>query len=443
MPSVCAFGGDYGNAGRKAAHDVSKLMVVQKCTSLPSYLIVARDTGSEKERFFSLSSAFRTWCLDLIGGIVESLKWYIGEERQVGTSQQSLHDTRTSVRSRWMWGAVAIALFAISIWAWLSLNVEKPKTPASPYGIPVGAVTSYFAEAASHQDYQVTALALHQWIARGQPVTLIDVRQPSGTEGFNLGHIPGAYNIPLQDFGTELMATHSYTKIVPVDGGSAPIHFFPLPRHTPIVVMCYDGDGGEMTPAILRLLGYDAYGLKDGVSSWNPLLNVWPSLATVTNLPLTTRNSPQSSLNPPRLGHYVLGFSWASKVASYWHNLNRAYPTGYSRPWTIAPAALFAALSGPTPPQVIDLRPSQQFNAGHIAGSINIPFGQLGANLNLVSPTKEVVLVSQTLQNAAQADALLRLLGYHAYVLQRGIVTWSSTLGTIPTPHQYPIVTGP
>ena len=348
------------------------------------------------------------------------------------------------LRRWWIIGGLAIVLAMAAGWLFSRSIKTGGVRPQSSYGIPAAKPIRYFGDAARHHDYQITAQTLHQWLASGRPVTMIDVRQPSGTEGFDFGHIPGAHNIPLQWFGTELTATHSYTKIVAVDGGvMAPVHFFPLPRHTPIVVMCYDGDGGEMTPAILRLLGYQAYGLKDGVSSWSPLLNVWPAPSQVTNLPLTQGSGDSPHLNAPVTGNDVLGFSWASKVKNYWTNLNRTYPAGYSRPWTISPQALLAALSGSNPPQVIDLRSRANFAQGHIADSINIPFADLGANLSLLSSTRQVVLVSRTLQDSAQACAVLRLLGYHAYVLQRGIVTWSSILGTIPAPHHYPVVAGP
>lgn len=360
-----------------------------------------------------------------------------------GITRQLVRMPKTS-RPWWIIGGLAI-VFAVAAFWLLGRNLRKVGVlPQSSYGIAATKPIRYFGDAAMHRDYQITAETLHQWLALGTPITMIDVRQPSGTEGFNFGHIPGAHNIPLQWFGTELMATHSYTKVVAVDGGvTAPVHFFPLPRHTPIVVMCYDGDGGEMTPAILRLLGYQAYGLTDGVSSWNPLLNVWPPPSQVTNLPLTQGAANSPHLNAPVTGNDVLGFTWASKVRNYWTNLNRTYPIGYSRPWTISPQALLAALSGRNPPQVIDLRSRSHFAQGHIAGSVNIPFADLGANLSLLSPTRQVVLVSRTLQDSAQACAVLRLLGYHAYVLQRGIVTWSSMLGTIPAPHHYPVVAGP
>lgn len=314
--------------------------------------------------------------------------------------------------------------------------------PKSPYGIPPMIAARYFWDATRHQDYQVSASTLHRWLASSRPMVLIDLRQPGGPTGYDRGHIAGAYNIPLQWFGTELTATHRFTKTLSVDTGEMAVHFFALPHHTPLVVMCYDGNGGEMTPVVLRMLGYQAYGLRDGVSSWNPALNVWPSPEAIDNLPLATGRSSPGALSVPLRGSDVLGYTWAARLKPLWQRLNGVYPAGYSRPWTIDPEALWALLTGPHPPQVIDLRPPEQFRAGHIVHSMNIPFGELGANLSKVSSKRQVVLVSRTLQKAAAANAILRILGYRSYVLRKGLVTWNRQLGTIDPPHHYGIVTG-
>lgn len=328
------------------------------------------------------------------------------------------------------------------VWYWQALP-HGSTPPVSPYGIVPNAITAYFGDAVRHQDYEISATTLHTWLKAGKPIVLVDLRQPLGPMGYEKGHIAGAHNIPLQWFGTELTATHRFTRVVPVDTGSMRIHFFPLPRHRPLVIMCYDGNGGEMTPAILRLLGYQAYGLRDGVSSWNAKLNVWPDPSTVESLPLTAGSRTPRGLQPALSGPDRLGPTWARRIQPFWQRLSRVYPKGYSRPWTVDAPALWALLMGPQPPEVIDLRSPTQFAAGHITHSLNIPFAQLGSNLARVSSTREVVLVSQTLQKAATANAILRLLGYHSYVLKKGLVTWNRGLGSIAPPRHYWIVTGP
>jgi rhodanese-related sulfurtransferase len=306
----------------------------------------------------------------------------------------------------------------------------------------------YFGDASRHDAYQISAATLATWLAEKKPVVIIDVRQPFGPDGFVEGHVPGAYDIPVQDFGRELTATHRYTAVVDTYWGDgtrivpAKIQFFPLPRHEPIVVMCYDGMGGEMTPALLRLLGYQAYGLRWGLSSWSQALDVWPSPGSVNPYPVAVGGSAAPT-GAPLLGDDQLSPGSAAQVAPLFHALDYSYPPGYGRPWTIEASALETALNSPDPPQVIDLRSPKAYAAGHIPGSINIPFADLGADINAISRQRTVVLASATLQRAAQACLVLRLLGIQCFVLQQGLATWNPEFAPPPpvTAH-YPIAVG-
>jgi len=324
--------------------------------------------------------------------------------------------------------------------------------PRSPYGLAASSqvrLSHYFGVSATRDDYEVSADTLHRWISQERPVVLIDVRQPGGAEGFRQGHIAGAHNIPLQWMGREIRARMQKTAILPFVSDTegayrVPITFFPLPRHVPIVVMCYDGNGGEMTPAVLRALGYDAYSLKDGVAMWNGALNVWPNWRTNSLLidwPMVKSSKASGErLAAPSLGPYTLAPEDQTRVASLFFAMNHAYPVGYSFPWTIDPDTLSAMATSPSPPQIIDLRSSAEFERGHIPDSINIPFAELGANIRKINPEKPVVLVSQSLQRAAQANAMLRLIGYRAYVLKQGLADWNRTEDHIPVPRHYPII---
>lgn len=306
----------------------------------------------------------------------------------------------------------------------------------------------YFGDASRHNAYQITAATLAHWMAIHKPMVIIDVRQPFGSDGFVQGHVPGAHNIPIQDFGLELTATHAYSAkegtyfsdgslVVP-----ATVQFFPLPHNEPIIVMCYDGMGGEMTPALLRVLGYQAYGLRWGLSSWSPALNVWKPAADINPYPVAVGEA-KAPAAAPLTGNDQLGAALAAQVAPIYQALNHAYPAGYGRPWTIDAATLELSLNSETPPQVIDLRSPAAYARGHIPGSVNIPFADLGRDIDAVSRQGTVVLASATLQRAAQACLVLRLLGIRAYVLQRGLSTWNPEFSPPPpvTAH-YPVATG-
>lgn len=345
-------------------------------------------------------------------------------------------------------GLVVIAM--AGLWYGKSHRVSDGPL-ANPYALSQSeraTVLNYFTAAGAHAHYEVTASTLHRWLLDKKPVLMMDVRQPYGPDGYNRGHVPGAVNIPLQAFGQELMATHTYTATVKTYWGdqsrikTAPIKFFPLPHNEPIVVMCYDGNGGEMTPVILRLLGFDAYGLRWGVSGWNQALDVWPTVTHVNPLPVTGGQGNTRLRRGPS-GSYDLGVSFAPALSGFYQNLNRTYPSGYARPWTILAETLYEELKAPHPPVVVDLRSPVAYGAGHIPGSINIPFDQLGGNLSaLPGDSRQVVLVSQTLQQSAEACAILRILGYRAYVLKQGLATWNPEFAAPASLFQYPIVTG-
>ncbi|POB10184.1 rhodanese-like domain-containing protein [Sulfobacillus sp. hq2] len=341
----------------------------------------------------------------------------------------------------WMVSSLIAAVVGIGGVIRLSASL---RFPPNPYGLSIAekrTIARYFAVAAAHHDYEVTAAQLATWINRpyNRPV-LIDVRQPFGPDGYSRGHIAGSHNIPLQDMGQELLTQKPRTITMMSALGIAHIHLFPLPKHRPVVVFCYDGDGGEMTPALLRLLGYNAYSLRWGTSAWNRLLDTWPTASEVSPLPLVTSSiAPPRNVAPPS-GNDRVPFRLARPFATFWTRLNQKYPEGYGRPWTIGPNTLLNLLSTSHAPMIVDLRSPQAFNRGHIPGSVNIPFRLLGANLTKIPYRKEVVLVSGTLQKAAQATAILRILGYNAFVLKQGLADWAPQF----VPHlgnvEYPIV---
>jgi len=100
-------------------------------------------------------------------------------------------------------------------------------------------------------DFQISRASLVSLLNAGNnSIYIIDVRQASGTAGYNTGHIPGAINIPFQNM------TAAVTSSL-------------LPRDKILVDVCYTGQTGAMTTTVLRLLGYNAFNLSGGMSGWN------------------------------------------------------------------------------------------------------------------------------------------------------------------------------
>jgi rhodanese-related sulfurtransferase len=180
--------------------------------------------------------------------------------------------------------------------------------------------------------------------------------------------------------------------------------------------------------------------LQDGISTWNSAENVWPT-GKPTNgpLPVTTKGLPYHGLSPTmHKDKPTTGLE--TPVINVMKSINRNYPPGFRRPYTITPSALETAMNSITPPLVVDLRPQKQFAKDHIPSSINIPFEDLGLNLSRLPKSRPIVLVSSHMQKAAQACILLRMLGYNTYLLQQGLALWDSNLVSAISTANYPIV---
>ena len=76
--------------------------------------------------------------------------------------------------------------------------------------------------------------------------------------------------------------------------------------------------------------------------------------------------------------------------------------------------------------QLIDLRSSSEYNAGHIPGAINIPIEELRQRIAELGPIKDVWLVCGVGQRAYYALRLLLQSGYQAKILSGGMQTYKA-----------------
>ena len=76
--------------------------------------------------------------------------------------------------------------------------------------------------------------------------------------------------------------------------------------------------------------------------------------------------------------------------------------------------------------QLLDVRPKEEFDAGHIKGAINIPAGELKKELQQLDAKKDVIVYCRghlcALTN--QAAHLLNENGHHAYSLNESYYDW-------------------
>lgn len=77
---------------------------------------------------------------------------------------------------------------------------------------------------------------------------------------------------------------------------------------------------------------------------------------------------------------------------------------------------------------VIDVRPAEEFEAGHIPGALSVPLGELKRRLRDLPKSKEIVAYcrGQYCSFAPEAVRYLTSRGYKAKVLQEGLPDWAS-----------------
>lgn len=80
---------------------------------------------------------------------------------------------------------------------------------------------------------------------------------------------------------------------------------------------------------------------------------------------------------------------------------------------------------------VLDVRPREEFEAGHFSGAVSIPLPELEERLHELSFDAPVVIYcrGQLCRFAHEATALLRSRGFDAQALAEGVIEWRGTEG--------------
>lgn len=70
---------------------------------------------------------------------------------------------------------------------------------------------------------------------------------------------------------------------------------------------------------------------------------------------------------------------------------------------------------------ILDIRDPKDYETGHISGAHNIPFKQIGQNLELLPKEKTIIVYCYTGQTGGQTTALLNITGFKARSLNGGM----------------------
>jgi len=263
-------------------------------------------------------------------------------------------------------------------------------------------------------------------------------------DDYALGHIPGAVNIPFRSVFTE----ENISK---------------LPTNKQIVVYCYTGHTASQVTAMLNTLGFDAFSLKWGISSWTfntTIAGSYYNPEFVTDYPVVlgtkpgtwsaTRSRQCDVPSEPVEGSDTnilgSGFDIIRSSADSYLKMGKAA--------AMSADSLYGLLNdGNTAndPFILSIRSVTQYPLGHIAGAVNIGFANMFDKENIVRlpKDKQIVVVCYTGHTASQATAILNMNGYDAIALKWGMTGWSTNTTIAPSGynrdvdcHNYPVEIG-
>ena len=213
---------------------------------------------------------------------------------------------------------------------------------------------------------------------------VVDMR---GQEDYEKGHLPGAVNIPLGQMGKNLDR---------------------LPSNKQIILCCYSGQTTGLAVSALKLLGFNAISFQGGMNfGWKPLELSEDTLETEVN-PLPEPKTPNLTEEEQILWDAVVAFFDEGKGNI--EGAEKAHETIEANPGAI---------------YILDIRGNEDFEKGHIEGSENIPFKELGKNIDKLPKNRPIYVTCYSGQTAAQTQSLLRINGYNAFSIGRGMAGWN------------------
>lgn len=275
------------------------------------------------------------------------------------------------------------ALFAMALSAWVGLAgllqqggeppvaeaytpaTAAPGAPTTPVYTSATALHTYLADLTPHWRALADVAALEQM--RSADPLIIDVRDAAA---YQVGHIPGAVNIPLDQLANSLDQ---------------------LPADRLIVVNCGTGLRSAYAAAALEMLGFaNVYNFMPGFAGW-----------VAAGEPIST-----SAVTAPVLAD-------AQPVdAAIQANVEQFFAHLPADAYGVMQATTLEQLIVQRDALVIDLRDPIAFADGRIPGSVNIPLDQLGASLERLPFDRPVILSCNADTSCGAAAPALHMLGF-------------------------------
>lgn len=264
-----------------------------------------------------------------------------------------------------------------------SENTPEANEPVS--GDPVvDAAAKYFAEYPGSRIVEWDEL--FALLDAGEEPFILSIRQQ---DVYDEGHIEGAY---LAAWGTDLASKVSM-----------------LPKDQKVYVYCYSGQTAGQTVALLNMLGIDAVSVKSGYNFGAMKTEGYEEYVSTEAAELPDAGAEFDTT--------VLAFveDYFNTVADNSNN--------------IIASADAKALIEAGDVTVVDIRKPEDFEAGHIEGAINLPFGA-DMDFSGLSKDDELIVTCYSGQTAGQTVAVMKALGYNAKSLKSGMKGWVSDVKT-------------
>ncbi len=225
-------------------------------------------------------------------------------------------------------------------------------------------------------------------IDAGEDMLILDIRQP---DAYAESHVKGAVNVP---FGTTIAESLAN-----------------IPDDVQLYIYCYTGQTASQTTALLNVAGKYATNVQGGYNNGISAAEGFEAYVTtdVATLPGDT---------------YDVDPDVQAAITAYFEDVATKAGTTFMYN-NFSPDSLNEVIEAELDDYFIySVRQAADFEAGHVPGAINNPFGA-GMEQNFESQLpmdKKIIVYCYTGQTASQTTAILRLLGYDAYNLSGGFI---------------------
>jgi len=256
------------------------------------------------------------------------------------------------------------------------------------------------------QPVYLKEMIIDDWANQGAKYQIVSVRSKADYD--SVGHIPHAINIAWVD----IVADSNLAK---------------LDSSKTNIIYCYYGHASMLSATMLNLLGYKSRSLNFGMMGWNPEALVKPvwdlqadyEVETIINeakdrytLPIIMINQADAKDIVKEMARKYLGSEGSPVITSSavkdivdnWEQKKAEY-------------------------QIVDVRSSSDYQAGHLPHAINIPWNTIAdiENLRKLDPERATIICSENGQIGQLATTVLCLLGYRVVDMKFGMMDWNNT----------------